>query len=233
MIFMGPDDDCDAIVDAMLKMKYDEEFCLAIDWDIDFIARLMKAGFLVMSESIPVKGEPDEPEKPVYQDILLPKLHLIRSALFFPELHIKKSIKPYLNRYELRYDADFETITAKCLAIHGNGWLTPSLMASIFALRAQNSAENLPRPVSFGAYRDGALVAGEFGIMCGRVYTSYSGYKEEDNAGTVQMIQMIRWLEEKGFDFLDFGMPLDYKSDLGAQNISPEEFVDLFRKARR
>ena len=69
-------------------------------------------------------------------------------------------------------------------------------------------------------------------IVCGRVYTSYSGYRDEDNAGTVQMILMIRALEEAGFAFLDFGMPLNYKTRLGARDISPEEFVGLFRAAR-
>ena len=66
----------------------------------------------------------------------------------------------------------------------------------------------------------------------GRVYTSYSGYYEEDNAGTVQMILMAQRLEELGFDFLDFGMPLDYKTALGAKNIEPRHFVELFRAAR-
>jgi Leu/Phe-tRNA-protein transferase len=229
MIFMGPEDDCDAVVDAMLISGYSEEFCLALDWDLDFIARLMKAGFLVMSDSFQDK-DGDNGKR----DIVLPKLHLTRSALFFPQLHIKKSIRRFLNRYELRFDTDFETIVSKCLAVHGNGWLTATLVQSLFALRERNCTGQafFPRPVSFGVYRDGELKAGEFGVMCGRVYTSYSGYKEEDNAGTVQMILMARWLENSGFDFLDFGMPLDYKSSLGAQNILPEEFVTLWRKAQ-
>jgi Leu/Phe-tRNA-protein transferase len=232
MIFMGPEDDCDAVVNAMLKLNYSEEFCVALDWDIAFIARLLKAGFLVMSESI---LDQDQWGKPVYRDIVLPKLHLVRSALFFPELHVKRSVRSHLKGYELRFDADFEIIAGKCLKTHGDGWLRPSLMASFFALRAQNDAGEAPspRPVSFGLYRDGKLAAGEFGVICGGVYTSYSGYREENNAGTVQMILMARWLEERGFDFLDFGMPLDYKSDLGARNISPGHFVDLFRKAQK
>jgi hypothetical protein len=133
----------------------------------------------------------------------------------------------------------------KCLETHGDGWLTPSLVNALFLLRGEAGTAapserippaliptDLPRPVSFSLYRDGELKAGEFGVMCGRVYTSYSGYREEDNAGTVQMILMVRALEEAGFAFLDFGMPLDYKADLGAKDISPEEFVSLFRSAR-
>jgi Leu/Phe-tRNA-protein transferase len=231
MIFMDPGDDCGAVVDAMLDTGYAEEFCLALDWDPDFISRLMKAGFLVMSDSF----RDEENRK---RDIVLPKLHLVRSVLFFPRLHVKKSIRRFLNRYELRFDTDFERIVGKCLDTHGDGWLSAALVRSLFALRKKSPEPEaggqgpVPRPVSFGVYRDGELRAGEFGVICGRVYTSYSGYKEEDNAGTVQMILMVRWLENEGFDFLDFGMPLEYKTGLGAQNLTPAEFVTLWRKAQ-
>ncbi|MDR2211152.1 MAG: GNAT family N-acetyltransferase [Spirochaetaceae bacterium] len=229
MIFIRPEDDCDAVVDAMLETEYSEEFCVAQDWDPDFIARLMGAGFLIMSDSFY-----DDPQNGNSQrwDVVLPKLHLVRSVLFFSALHVKRSIKPFLGRYELRFDSDFDLIVQKCLSVHGDGWLTPSLLEVLSILRKQNPAGSL-RPVSFGLYREGTLIAGEFGVLCGRVYTSYSGYKEENNAGTVQMILMIRWLEKAGMTFLDFGMPLDYKSDLGAQNLNPREFVALFRSGRR
>jgi len=237
LIIMGPEDDCDAVVDLMLASGYSGEFCVSLDWDTPFIARLMKAGFLVMSATM---VDMDNTGKLFLRDIVLPKLHLIRSALFFPALHVKRSVKSRLSRYELRFDTDFKTVVNKCLKTHGDEWLTPSLIKSLFLLREQSGAEtppelipaDFPRPVSFSLYRGGELKAGEFGVIYGRVYTSYSGYREEDNAGTVQMILMVKALEKAGFAFLDFGMPLDYKADLGAQNISPEEFVSLFRAAR-
>ena len=239
-IFIGPEDDCDIIVDAMLTTGYNEEFCIALDWDPLFIARLMKAGFLIMSETM---NDVDEEGTIFKRDIVLPKLHLGRSALYFGNLHVKRSIKRHLSRYELRFDTDFNTIMDKCLKTHGEGWLTPSLVQTLFLLRPDHllhkwSGEPIlkpvefPLPVSFSLYRNGHLVAGEFGVISGRVYTSYSGYKEENNAGTVQMILMVRALEEAGFAFLDFGMPLDYKTDLGALDISPEKFTILFRAAQ-
>jgi Leu/Phe-tRNA-protein transferase len=87
-------------------------------------------------------------------------------------------------------------------------------------------------PTSFALYRDGKLVAGEFGVTAGNVYTSYSGYYDESNAGTVQLILTTLYLQNQGFAFFDLGMPLDYKTDLGATDISPEEFVALFRAAQ-
>ena len=216
----------------MLSIGYSEEFCVAVDFSPKFIAGLMEAGFLVMSARVSSLAE-----APAY--VLLPKLHLVRSVLFFENLRIKKSIRRYLNRYELRVNEDFETILNCCLKKHGDGWLTPPLVEAIkFIRRITDLGQHeilkdffYIRPTSFALYRDGKLVAGEFGITAGRIYTSYSGYYDENNAGTVQLIKTTEYLRDKGFAFFDLGMPLDYKSDLGALNISPEEFVKQWRNA--
>jgi Leu/Phe-tRNA-protein transferase len=216
-----PEDDPRLIVDAMLETGYSEEFCISPAFDPDFIARLMEAGFLVMSAGFRDEGDDND----FY--ILLPKLHLTRSALFFENLHIKKSVKRYLNRYELRADSDFDYIVDRCVEIHGNDWLTPPLVDAIRTIR-EKAASNV-RPVSFSLYRDGKPVAGEFGVRAGGVYTSYSGYYDESNAGTVQLILTARYLQDNGYAFFDLGMPLGYKTALGATDISPEEFVRRFR----
>ncbi|MDR2493877.1 MAG: GNAT family N-acetyltransferase [Spirochaetaceae bacterium] len=243
--FISPKDNPDKLVDALLASGYNEECCLALDFTPSFVSRLMAAGFLVMSIS---RSEPDgenTEEKEEQGFLLLPKLHLIRSVLFFPDLHIKKSVRRLLNRYELRFDTDFDRIVDKCIAIHGDDWLTKPLIDTIKSIRKVSMTgggavlfkkkRRLPpvRPVSFGVYRNGELLAGEFGVSVGRVYTSYSGYYDESSAGTAQIVLMTRYLEDAGFAFLDFGMPLDYKTDLGATNIGPDEFVRRFRESRQ
>ena len=249
-IYIFPDDDFHATVDAMLATNYEGDFCLAEGFAPDFIAGLMEAGFLVMSMNLENEGTPHY--------IMLPKLHLERSALFFENLHIKKSIKRLLSPsrgYELRADAEFDLIIDRCVEKHGADWLTPPLVESIKKIRASCLSRNpqlpvsaspliasqLPAPcaypASFALYREcpngtKKLVAGEFGVVCGKVYTSYSGFYDENNAGSVQLILTTRYLQEHGFAFFDMGMPLDYKTDLGAVDIIPEEFVRLFREAQ-
>ena len=241
-----PHDDPHRIVDAMLGTGYSEEFCIALNFTADFVARLMKAGFLVMSLRLsaseestasPEAADSDDASETAASDgyfVLLPKLHLVRSVLFFDKLHIKNSIKRYLCRtdypYELCFDADFDFIVDRCITVHGDEWLTPPLVDAIRTIR-RNRLHGV-YPASFALYRDGKLVAGEFGVIAGRVYTSYSGYYDESDAGTVQLILTTRYLEEHGFAFFDLGMPLQYKTDLGAIDVSPQEFVELFRAAR-
>ncbi|GHV87898.1 hypothetical protein AGMMS50267_02580 [Spirochaetia bacterium] len=232
-IFISPGDDLNWIVDAMLYTNYDEEFCLALDFSPAFIADLMAAGFLVMSTGL--SDEDDDAasggaaSNGASDFLLLPKLHLIRSVLFWEDLHESRTARRLLPRYELRFDTDFEYILERCAEVHGDDWLTQPLRESIKQIR---QIDRCPvRPVSFGVYRDGQLRAGEFGVIVGRVYTSYSGYRDENSAGTAQLILTGRYLRDRGFDFWDLGMPLDYKDRLGAQNVSPEWFVELWRGA--
>ncbi|MDR1901069.1 MAG: GNAT family N-acetyltransferase [Treponema sp.] len=288
-VFIDPEDDIDTVIDAMLESNYSEEFCIAQDFSPDFITRLMAAGFLVMSTAIvddendkggdhtgkdaPDNGMGLQKETPPKIYLVLPKLHLVRTVLFFKNLHVKKSIKHLLSRYELRIDIDFDFILDHCVQTHGGDWLTSPLVESIRKIRGaapplenfipanrlerrkaagslpyissfmelhhdasvrRSGASSIPqvRPISFGVYRNGELKAGEVGVIEGRVYTSYSGYYDEDNAGTVQMILTVRYLQNSGFDFFDLGMPLAYKYALGAQDIDSFSFIKLFRRAQ-
>ena len=222
-VFLDPSDDCLTVALLLDQIGYEEDFCVAADFDPLFIANMMSAGFLVMSCSI---GDESPASKTHDRYMILSKHHLIRSCLFFPELHIKKSIRKFLPNYELRFDTDFETVLHNCISKHGSDWLTEPLVNAIKEIR--NNPAMPVRPVSFALYRDNKLAAGEFGIIAGRVYTSYSGYYDEDNAGTVQMILTARYLEKNSFSFWDLGMPLDYKLTIGAREISRKEFLKVF-----
>ncbi|MDR1490638.1 MAG: GNAT family N-acetyltransferase [Desulfovibrio sp.] len=208
----------DALVDALLASSYPEEFCLSLDFSPPFLSSLMRAGFLVMS------GAFDSGRT----FVLLAKLHLERSVLFFPELHTGASLRRVLGRYELRADDDFPRILDRCAQRHGDGWLTPPLRESLVLLNEQGGD---PVPVAFGLYRDGELKAGEIGVRAGRAYTSYSGFYAENSAGSAQLTMTAAYLRDSGFAFMDLGMPMEYKRRLGARPVSRVEFVAMFRAA--
>jgi Leu/Phe-tRNA-protein transferase len=221
LILIAPYDDPDAVLDAIVQTGYKEEFCLALSFEKSFIAGLMEAGFLIMSEYV----DPGRTHA-----VIEPMHHLTRSVLFLDRVHEGKTIQRFLPRYEFAFDRDFDRIIDRCAEVYGEGWLTKPLINAIRSVKALGKKELTP--AAFSVYRGGELKAGEFGVIAGRVYTSYSGYHDENNAGKAQMVLTARWLKERGFAFWDLGMPLPYKDRLGAKNVSLKKFLRLFRTAR-
>jgi len=220
-----PGDDPDAIASACCETGYPEEFCLAPSFDPTFVLSLAEAGFLVMSA---MSGLPNS-------YLLLPKLHHHRALLTPSAVHASRTVRRLAGRYELRADDDLSVILGRCVETHGEDWLTPPLRRSFRFLwngDADQGYGGVCHPTSFGLYREGRLVAGEFGFATGSVYTSYSGFSDENSAGTVQMVLTGRYLEEGGYRLWDLGMPMDYKAALGAQDVDRGEFLRLFRAAR-
>jgi Leu/Phe-tRNA-protein transferase len=228
--FIAPDVNTDFLIDIIIAANYREEFCLSLSFSPGFIADLMYSGFLVMSARI--DGTESENETELY--VLLPKHHLVRNVLFFDELHVSKTAGRMIKRcspmYKLCVNTDYDAITAKCVERHGDGWLTKPLLKSMSRIR--KSGVYSVTPCSFALYRDGVLCAGEFGVVAGRVYTSYSGWHDGNSEGTAQMILTARYLQNNGFAFWDLGMPLDYKYTLGARDIGIKEFIRIFRDGR-
>jgi Leu/Phe-tRNA-protein transferase len=179
-------------------------------------------------------------------------LHTERSILNFQDLLVTKTTRRLLPRYEFRMDEDYDEIVSRCVWTHGDGWLTPPLLDSLAGLRSLADAAGgwfpVPhvagdtlevRPVSAGVYRNGVLTAGEFGTLVrrhspgasnGGIYTSYSGYTDANSAGTVQMTLLAKHLETAGSPFWDLGMPLPYKTTMGARTVQSAEFVHLWRE---
>lgn len=236
MIFLEPGMKYDQVVNGLLGRNYQEEFCLSQSFDTEFIRALMDAGFLVMSYGDDTAA------------VLMPKLHLERSVLFFKNLHVSKSAKRLLARYTLKPFDAVPPIIKACVTAHGDDWLTEPLQEAFGKLAWPSAADadrnqwmaadNVLHPPlrtfcsAFGLYRDYTLVAGEFGVVSGGVYTSYSGFFTENGAGTVQMILTAQYLEKQGFAFWDLGMPLVYKSALGAVELDRRTFIQKFREAR-
>jgi Leu/Phe-tRNA-protein transferase len=217
-IYITQGDDLLAIADVLSHTPQAGEYCISDCLESGFVADLCAAGFLVMSYRHDNGGV-----------LLYPKYHNVRSALFFENLHIGRSVRRFLPRYDLRFDHDFDAIVDKCVAKHGGDWITEPLIALIREIRRTSGSS--VKPAAFGVYRDGELKAGEFGVIAGRVYTSYSGYYEESSAGRVQMILTAQYLQRNGFAFWDLGMPLPYKNTLGAVDIDAREWTRRFRGA--
>jgi Leu/Phe-tRNA-protein transferase len=216
--FIMPPEDGDALAD-WLSAAYPDEFCASLSFDPDFVDELCASGFIPMA----VREEPDE--------ILIPKLHTVRSVLAPRDALVTRTARRESARYELALDRRFGETLAACVAAHGDDWLRPPLTdcwLELFSTRESRRS----RFSSMELYAEGELVAGEIGVFAGGCYTSLTGFRRESGSGTVQLAATARYLEAVGAGLWDLGMPLDYKATLGARNVPRLEFLSLFRAAR-
>jgi Leu/Phe-tRNA-protein transferase len=217
--FIMPPEDGDLLAD-WLSASYPDEFCASLSFDPGFIDELCAAGFIPMAVR---DGEAEE--------ILIPKLHTLRSVLAPSEVLVSRTARRESRRYALGLDLRFDEVLQACLATHGDDWLRPPLLAAwreLFATRERRRS----RFSSMELYEDGELAAGEIGVFVGGCYTSLTGFRRASGSGTVQLVAAARFLEAAGAPLWDLGMPLDYKATLGARNVSRDEFLRLFREAR-
>ena len=217
--YIMPPENGDHLAD-WLEASYPDEFCVSMSFEPDFVDELCASGF------IPMAVRADEGI-----EILIPKLHVIRSVLRPSDVLVTKTARRESSRYVFRLDSRFDDVLDACISTHGQDWLRPPLMdcwRTLFATRERRRS----RFSSMELYRGDALVAGEIGVFVGGVYTSLTGFKTESGSGTVQLAAAGRYLEAVGASLWDLGMPLDYKATLGARNVSRAEFLALFRHSR-
>ena len=70
----------------------------------------------------------------------------------------------------------------------------------------------------------------EVGYIIAKTYTSLSGFSSKDkkynNYGTLQLVELSKYLEKNNFAFWNLGHPhMEYKKNLGAKVYSRKEFL--------
>lgn len=213
-------EDPDDLADKALAGDLDEFFLYP--WlQPGMSAQLMRSGFLPMSVCH------------LGLCFLLPKLHRLRSVLFFDEIRPRTSVRRRARSLVLTANREFDACLESCARVHGEDWLSPGLR-SLFSELYRDPPLKLLRLHSIEAWDkdERCLCAGEIGYSYGMVYTSLSGFYAQSGAGSVQLLATAGLLRGMGVDFWDLGMPLAYKSDLGARELGRGEFLSALRHSR-
>jgi len=211
-----------ASVTAHIAKHWPSDFCWSSCFEPSFLAALMHEGYLPTAHG-PVDG-------PV-EYILLPKLHQERCIVLFDDLKVSRSARSKSHNYQLSVDTAFDEVVEKCLVQHGESWLHPPIIDS-FKHLFRSGGTGQVKMHSIEVTHEGKLVAGELGYSVGKTYCSLSGFTAKGGSGSVQCLGLALLLHERGFDFWDLGMGMEYKLKMGARQVSRADFLQMLRASR-
>ena len=79
-------------------------------------------------------------------------------------------------------------------------------------------------------YEEGELAGGLYGVAIGKCFFGESMFSEKKNGSKVALIAFARFLEQKGFLFIDCQFHTDHLEHMGGQYVSWETFEHLLQE---
>ena len=194
------------------------------DFSAEFYIAQAKAGFIAVTME--------------HQDqvILAPEIQKSYAILNFKDLHISRKVKKLLQEKNLQLEIGdaFDEVYQQIKDFHSLTWLNEPYLA---LLKAVQQSEDQSMQVVTAIIRDkGTAIAGEFGYIIGKTYTSLAAFSSREkiynNYGTAQLVLLAQYLEKEGFAFLNLGQAfMPYKIDLGAKVYERDDFLKIWYEA--
>ena len=148
-----------------------------------------------------------------------------RAVLDPREVRVQKSIKPYLKRYEIKFDADFRGFINLCKSVREREkqgtWISEQIAEAYSRLADAGIAHSVE------AYEEGELVGGLYGLIFGRVFCGESMLSLKSNASKVALIRLCEVLARFNF-LIDCQIMNEHLKFMGAKEMAREEFLALF-----
>jgi leucyl/phenylalanyl-tRNA--protein transferase len=146
-----------------------------------------------------------------------------RFVLYLRELRLSPELRRDLLAldYTVTFDRAPREVLEECAAgrdEQANTWLSErfiQLYLELFELGAMHTVE---------AWKDGALVAGSFGVSIGRVWSSEGQFERAPRAGEAQFAGAAAHLLERGFELVDAQLYSEQLARFGAREVPIAEY---------
>lgn len=148
-------------------------------------------------------------------------------------LHVPRRLERVLRqrRYEVRWDADFDSVIAACAAVPRYGqcgtWITPEMRSAYRLLHERGYAHSIE------SWDEDGLAGGLYGVSLGGAFFGESMFTLRPDASKVALVTLVRTLGSRGFAFLDCQTHTPHVERLGARPWPREEFLERLGDALR
>lgn len=201
-----------------LREALDVENCFSAIFNAKIIDEACYKGFFPMSTVIDNKWS------------LVLKMHKERCLIDFKMFKVKNKVKKAAKKYKLTFNKNFNKCVEMINERYNDSWLSEPLIKTFNEIRKNENSKT--KFCSFELWENEKLIAGEIGFIVGACYSSLSGFHTINDSGNIQLYLTNEFLKEKGFEFWDLGMELDYKIYLGGVVLKQNHFLERYFKVR-
>ncbi|EWT00567.1 leucyl-tRNA--protein transferase [Intrasporangium oryzae NRRL B-24470] len=151
-----------------------------------------------------------------------------RGILRVGDLHVSRSLRKSLARFELRVDTVFDEVVAACAAPDRDGrWITQDVASAYSALHEAGWAHSVE------TWRAGRLVGGLYGVAIGGLFAGESMFHAERDASKVALVGLHELLAADADPrrLIDVQWQTPHLATLGVTEVSREAYLDLLETA--
>ena len=140
------------------------------------------------------------------------------------DLHVPRSLRRHLERFEVRVDADFASVLVGCRD-REDTWISDELADIYLHLHSTGLAR------SFETWQDGRLAGGVLGLVMGGAFIGETMFHAVTHASKVALVQLSRTLHARGFTLLDAQIQNPHLAQFGTYEISGHAYTRLLMDA--
>ena len=145
-----------------------------------------------------------------------------RGVLPLDGLHVSRSLRRSLTRFQVTIDVDFEAVIAGC-ADPGrpHGWITDEIRHAYTVLHRLGWAHSIEVWDEHGR-----LAGGLYGVGVGGMFAGESMFHHQTDASKVAVVHLVQTMRNNGGALVDVQWATPHLQTLGVIEISRHEYLD-------
>jgi leucyl/phenylalanyl-tRNA---protein transferase len=153
-----------------------------------------------------------------------------RAVVPLDGLHVSRSLRRSLRRFELRVDTACEEVIEACAdPRRPHGWITPEVRAAYGRLHRMGWVHS----IEAWSLDDGALAGGLYGVAIGGLFAGESMFHRRTDASKVALVGLVQLMSQAGAAgrLLDVQWQTPHLASLGAVEVPRSRYLERLRRA--